>query len=238
MFRSGCRKLLSGKWLCSALGRLLIGGSKVRILPGELNSPVSSKPDTGVTEKRREPLASAFRVCGLFSRVFAIPPVAQRSLVRARAFGVRVQPPGLRSHAETLSPKLSDSRVTIPRRVTTALTLAGTKIARPRSSGVRRQREGGPPALAVVGRHDRLTVDAEERLQIPGQQLAPLLVPTVRVPTLPRQRAVALGEGAEQLPLLGRPGVAAIGHTHLRVVVRPARPRHGPPRNDHRRSGC
>ena len=94
-------------------------------------------------------------------------------------------------------------------------------IARPRSSSVRRQREDGPPALAVVGRHDRLAVDAEEGFQVAGQVLAAFLVPPVRVSALPRQQAVALGEGAEQLPLLGGPGVAAIGHTHLRVVVIP-----------------
>ena len=91
-------------------------------------------------------------------------------------------------------------------------------IARPRSSSVRRQREDGPPALAVVGRHDRLAVDAEEGFQVAGQVLAAFLVPPVRVSALPRQQAVALGEGAEQLPLLGGPGVAAIGHTHLGIV--------------------
>src|SRR5579885_141117 len=56
----------------------------------------------------------------------------RHSLVRARVFGVRVQPPGLRSAPETLPPKLSGSRVTIPRKVTITLTLAGTNNRPPR----------------------------------------------------------------------------------------------------------
>ena len=42
---------------------------------GELTGPSTSGPDTPVTEKRREPVASAFRVSGLFSGVSASLPL-------------------------------------------------------------------------------------------------------------------------------------------------------------------
>jgi hypothetical protein len=60
----------------TSVGRtdLAARGVPKRVPLGELNCPVSSKPDTGITEKRREPMASAFRVCGLFPKVCAIAP--------------------------------------------------------------------------------------------------------------------------------------------------------------------
>ena len=60
----------------TSVGRtdLAARGVPKRVPLGKLNCPVSSKPDTGVTEKRREPMASAFRVCGLFPKVCAIAP--------------------------------------------------------------------------------------------------------------------------------------------------------------------